>query len=1091
MEHTYYSEGIPASVLQQIEARQNLFGKEYKTAEELAVIHENTAWAVLRAGILTPENEADRYKIFTQEQGFPPLWGRDAQDGILGGELQSVDVIGKDGVNFGDDGYIHRTRPAGVQLTENTYGSAYRITTYQGHRPVSGITGVSVRSLDTWGMILEATVNLKVWSRDELEDMDRIYFKPGFPALLEWGHTLYVREDGTIEKNPKLMVSDAEFFRNRSERFQDLDEIILKRRASNCNQEACFGYITNFSYSFQKNGSYDCTVKILSKGTLLKNLQLKQGISEEDQDPDANDVQYANRSIFHSIHRAFDQAVKDEHFVEGIDEDNPTKEPQTIDDLRHFPPRKGGTGYITFSGRNAILNYSGFKEEQREEWERTLQDFPVLQVPINVRQRGRGKKGTLTEGEYYITLRSLLYLVNTFNSVDGLISFDLWSPARYVTVPNMASLNPYVVILPEQNDGQSRTAEIQTEATNSDKVAARNQNMVPAGGGNYNTLPGLNNFFDEPKTRISGSVKTLTYELDFNPVDGGITDFNDVINWELGQRNVDGAVEYFSNEGGAKILNLWINYGQFILDIERELENVDSYSIKSIVERLLSKIQKALGNLSDFQIISNQRLGGSVFEIVDVKCIHNNVLPGEIVVTGLNSTVSNLTIQSDVSPDLANSMCIAAQAPKDYQDGFASTDQCMVHWGENCKPMWIADESGLGNNDNKEQEEKERQKFEEERGDWYRDLGKAYQKFRNKDIIRVSRKDVEGNVAAANEQVEAVATEVFEDLQLQGERYRRAEARKCMDNLAYRDANLAMGIIPIRMGLTMMGIGRFTVGTTFRIKEGVLPRKYKDWGYIVTGIDHSITRAGWTTTLKTQYYPVYWKDKPAGTVDLTPTLWDKSRTEHGNSTVGSYKTTGGNTDRIVPQAQSAIDAINGAETLYDAFTRKSGFRWGSTQYCAWFVSGWAHAYLEGKKFLVSGKRDYKSRYGPPCRANGNANNAGWKDGYGAEAYVANIRRIGYCEVKRVTDQSPLDICNYLNKNAEPGDIAVYWIPNQVDGHTQFCIASNGTTSEWVADFKQSTAWRSSDSATNTAPKKFTLVHMMPNSPLHSDWKSIR
>lgn len=1079
MEHTYYSEGIPASVLKQIEARQNLFGKEYKTAEDLAVINENTAWAVLRAGILTPKNDADRYRIFTQEEGFPELWGRDAQDGILGGELQSVDLIGGE-VEFGDNGYVHRARPAGVQLTENHYGPAYRITTYQGHRPISGITGVSVRSLDTWGMILEATVNLKVWSRDELEDLDRIYFKPGFPALLEWGHTLYVREDGTVEKNPRLMVSDAEFFRNKSENFLDLDEIILKRRTATCNQEACFGYITNFSYSFQKNGSYDCTVKILSKGTLLNNLQLKEGGSEDTKKTDANDVQYANRSIFHSIHRAFDQALKEDHFVAEVPGD-PTREPESIQDLRSFPPRKEGSGTLTFSGREAILNYTGFREDQKEQWEKVLQDFPVIRVPINVRQRGLGRKGTITEGEYYVTLRSLLYLINVFNSVNGLVSFDLWSTARYVTVPNMASLNPYIVILPEQSDGQTRTVQIQTEATTADQTGFQNPG-VPNFGGAYGMFTG-GNVPGRSSTKVNSNTKTLEYQLDFNPVEGA-TDFNEVIDWELGRRIVDGSTDYFSNVGGPKILNLWVNYGQFILDIEQELSNTDNYSIKSILERLLKKIQKALGNLSDFQIVSNQRLGGSVFEIVDVKCIYNHTLPGEITVTGLNSTVSNLTIQSDVSPDLANSMCIAAQAPKDYEDGFASTDQCMVHWGENCKPMWIADESGL-KSASAEDEAAERQKFEEERSDWYRDLGKAYQKFRKKDIIRVSRKELEGNVVAANEQVEAVAMEVFEDLQLQGEKFRRAEARKCLDNVAYRDANLAMGIIPIRMGLTMMGIGRFTVGTTFRIKDGVLPRKYRDWGYIVTGIDHSITKSGWTTTLKTQYYPVYWREKAAGTVDLDPTIWDRSRVEHGVATTGTY-TTGAGVDSIIPQTQATIDAINGAETLYDAFTQKSGFSWPGTGQCAWFVAGWAHAYLEGKKFLASGRRTKPGRIGPACSAGGHANNL-----YGqAENYVANLRRIGYVEVKRVTQQSPLEICNYLNNNAEPGDIAVYWDPNRVDGHTQFCVGKNGNKTDWVADFKQATAWRNSKEANGTV-KKYTLVHLMPSSPAHSDWKSIR
>ena len=66
-----------------------------------------------------------------------------------------------------------------------------------------------------------------------------------------------------------------------------------------------------------------------------------------------------------------------------------------------------------------------------------------------------------------------------------------------------------------------------------------------------------------------------------------------------------------------------------------------------------------------------------------------------------------------------------------------------------------------------------------------------------------------------------------------------------------------MGIIPIRAGLTMMGIGNLTIGNTFRIKSGVLLPKYQNWGHVITGIEHHISKARWETTLKTQYYPVY------------------------------------------------------------------------------------------------------------------------------------------------------------------------------------------------------------------------------------------
>jgi len=178
--------GIEPRVIKQIKVREEKFGKSPKTDKELMIIHGNCPWVVLRSGIDAPVHDPDRWEVFPRTEPKSCLVTNDwAKKTVLGGEMQ-------------DRSKENTVRPRGIQTQpgkginppETLLDSAYRITDYQGHRPVAGITEFTVTSRDTWGMVFEVNIKIKCWSRDELDMLDRVYFKPGYSALLEWGHTL-------------------------------------------------------------------------------------------------------------------------------------------------------------------------------------------------------------------------------------------------------------------------------------------------------------------------------------------------------------------------------------------------------------------------------------------------------------------------------------------------------------------------------------------------------------------------------------------------------------------------------------------------------------------------------------------------------------------------------------------------------------------------------------------------------------------------------------------------------------------------------------------------------------------------------------
>ncbi len=63
------------------------------------------------------------------------------------------------------------------------------------------------------------------------------------------------------------------------------------------------------------------------------------------------------------------------------------------------------------------------------------------------------------------------------------------------------------------------------------------------------------------------------------------------------------------------------------------------------------------------------------------------------------------------------------------------------------------------------------------------------------------------------------------------------------------------GVIPVELSFSMMGTGGLKIGQAFRIEPGLLPQEYSErFGFLITGLSHSLTNNKWITNIKTQFY---------------------------------------------------------------------------------------------------------------------------------------------------------------------------------------------------------------------------------------------
>lgn len=251
---------INKKVVEQIEARKKIVGKKTgRTSEDLLYLNSKTAWVRLSSGVNTLTDE--EAQIYREQNGR--------------GEIKGSNILA--GTNILQGGLLDPNR--GLREGINTATSYNQQAAYNnrvnstGIRPMPGITGFSVASKNTFGTLREAEVKISVWTLEDFEMVERIYLRPGFTMLLEWGHSMYVRNTGNIEKDIKTVGN--KFFREGISMSQILKEIADIREQTDYNYEGMVGYVKNISWNYLPTGAYECTVNIISTGEILDSLKVR------------------------------------------------------------------------------------------------------------------------------------------------------------------------------------------------------------------------------------------------------------------------------------------------------------------------------------------------------------------------------------------------------------------------------------------------------------------------------------------------------------------------------------------------------------------------------------------------------------------------------------------------------------------------------------------------------------------------------------------------------------------------------------------------------------------------------------------------
>jgi len=290
---------ISKEVVAQIEARKRIVRKTtLRSSDDLLFLNSKTGWVRLSSGINTITDEEaqtlrnapdSRYTI----KGDNKLAGFN----ILQGGMLNPNRSTREGIDV-----------SGIDVTESAgnRGAYENRVNSTGIRPMPGITGMTVQSKGTFGTLREAEVQLSAWTLEDFEIIERIYLRPGFTMVLEWGHSLYVGNDDTLEKD-NIESLGTGFFKAGVKMVDILKTVQSNRKKSSNNYEAMVGYCKNFSWTYKPNGEYECTVSLVSTGEILESLKMlidprERGVpSSEMEDHTSEEGKEQKKSPFHFL----------------------------------------------------------------------------------------------------------------------------------------------------------------------------------------------------------------------------------------------------------------------------------------------------------------------------------------------------------------------------------------------------------------------------------------------------------------------------------------------------------------------------------------------------------------------------------------------------------------------------------------------------------------------------------------------------------------------------------------------------------------------------------------------------------------------
>jgi hypothetical protein len=175
---------------------------------------------------------------------------------------------------------------SGISVKGASYGSNLGSGEY-GIRPMPGIESVNIKSLGAYGSLRESTIKYYAWDLKQLENLNILFMKPGYPVLLEWGWSMYIDDTvNTILSDFKTIDCFASNLTLESI-YERIAALNVKYRG---NYDASLGLIKNYSYTMMQNGGFECTTTLISIGDVIDTIKMNSTSVADNKENPSQDI---------------------------------------------------------------------------------------------------------------------------------------------------------------------------------------------------------------------------------------------------------------------------------------------------------------------------------------------------------------------------------------------------------------------------------------------------------------------------------------------------------------------------------------------------------------------------------------------------------------------------------------------------------------------------------------------------------------------------------------------------------------------------------------------------------------------------------
>lgn len=500
----------------------------------------------------------------------------------------------------------------GVEPLTGAYGTGG--ASELGYRPMPGIYSISVEAQPPAGAIKNATIKIKAWNLNQLSILDMLYFRLGFSMLLEWGHNTFTDNKGNLQRNP--MPIDIYSKTGQALTKEDIMVKLASKRLDYAhNYDGMLGLVTNYEWTQNVDGSYDCTVKLTGIGSLAESIKIntQTAVPELIIAPGTTTNQTAIQND--SSLSVFLTALSNAYAKDLTDVNYWNKLYSPGLDLLAKKPQSFQYGYNTkYMSLPTGASLSGIPLTNIEIYRQFLK--------LGLSQYN-GTKQAGSSYSRYIPLGALLaFLNNSCTLYDH--SNNENKPALYVDCNTESN---FCFRIPQQFSADPGVCLVSTDCT-----ASEYEELFTIRGVKTSSITTPLTLPQAGKRGATLSTSDVKYHDSSNP-----------------------------NRG--KLMHIWVNV-QCILDTMQEVtDNSKNVYLNRFLVELMAKIQQALGNINVFKVGYDDT--ANTLYIYDQQLIDwegkQKPIP-ELPVFGLSSIVREFSLRTEISTRLGSALAITARA---------------------------------------------------------------------------------------------------------------------------------------------------------------------------------------------------------------------------------------------------------------------------------------------------------------------------------------------------------------------------------------------------------------------------------------------